>query len=180
MREAVEADPKKRTDEQKKLASAAGPLLKVAWDEVLEALTPEDHAARAVLKEQQHKFELELPQLPPQAWAVADEKSVPPTHVLKRGDVTRKLTAVHSAYPRVLTSEAEVPKNRLDLAKWLTRPDHPLTARVVVNRLWQHHFGRGLVATPNDFGTRGDRPTHPELLDWLARELVEPTVGDGQ
>jgi hypothetical protein len=180
MREAVNADPKKRTDEQKKLAEAAKPLLKVAWDEVLEALTPEDRATRAALKEKQHKVEVELPQLPPQAWAVMDEKSAPPTHVLKRGDVTRKLTVVGPAYPRVLTDETAVPRNRLDLAKWLTRPENPLTARVVVNRLWQHHFGRGIVATPNDFGTRGDRPTHPELLDWLARELVEPTVGDGR
>jgi Protein of unknown function (DUF1553)/Protein of unknown function (DUF1549)/Planctomycete cytochrome C len=62
---------------------------------------------------------------------------------------------------------------RRELAEWVTDPANPLTARVFVNRVWQHHFGRGIVATPNDFGTRGERPTHPELVDWLTTRFIE-------
>jgi hypothetical protein len=104
----------------------------------------------------------------------------PPSYFLRRGEYTARGPAVEPAFPAVLgpaapaiAPAAETTGRRRALAGWLTRPDHPLTARVMVNRLWQGHFGRGLVATPSDFGRMGEEPSHPELLDWLASELVE-------
>ena len=101
------------------------------------------------------------------------------SHVFLRGDWRRLGKTIPRGIPRILLGDGQPQlrikegSGRRELAEWLVRPDHPLTARVMVNRIWQHHFGEGLVRTPNDFGARGERPTHPELLDWLARRFVE-------
>jgi cytochrome c553 len=95
------------------------------------------------------------------------------THVHIRGEFRRKGEAVTAGTPAALPAlKVEDQPDRLDLARWLVSREHPLTARVVVNRLWQELFGRGIVATSENFGVRGDRPSHPELLDWLAVEFV--------
>jgi Protein of unknown function (DUF1549)/Protein of unknown function (DUF1553)/Planctomycete cytochrome C len=99
------------------------------------------------------------------------------THIHIRGNFRRPGAVVTPNVPRVLPALPGRPDNgysRLDLARWLVAPENPLTARVTVNRLWQAYFGLGLVETENDFGKQGSPPTHPELLDWLAREFMTP------
>ena len=95
------------------------------------------------------------------------------THILERGHYENRGEVVDRSTPKVLPPLPEAaPKNRLGLAEWLTSDNHPLLARVTVNRYWQMIFGRGLVATSEDFGLQGKPPTHPELLDWLAWDFV--------
>ncbi len=99
-------------------------------------------------------------------------------HVLKRGVWENKGDAVGPRPPEILTKDeapelpADIANPRTRLAEWLVSEQNPLTARVIVNRVWQQHFGHGIVRTSNDFGTRGERPDHPELLDWLTSEFV--------
>jgi hypothetical protein len=171
-REALDQPLLKRTPEQVQLALQAQPLLKITWDEVVAALTPEDRERRATWRRQMHDLEASKPAPPVQAWSLEEQKRPHKIPVLKRGDPHRPTQDVAAGYPKVLGGESGETFDRLALAKWLTQPEHPLTARVIVNRLWQHHFGRGIVATPSDFGVRGGQPSHPELLDWLATELV--------
>ena len=108
--------------------------------------------------------------------------NAPDTFVLIRGSAAAKGQKVEPGFPEVLTSEtpaipappagARTSGRRTVLANWIASPDNPLTARVMANRLWQYHFGRGIVRSPNNFGLQGDAPTHPELLDWLASEFT--------
>ncbi|MBN9119937.1 MAG: PSD1 domain-containing protein [Planctomycetes bacterium] len=107
---------------------------------------------------------------------VMRERATPrQTFVQVRGDFLRHGDEVRPAYPTALgTTPTGKRLTRLDLARWLTSAENPLTARVTVNREWQKFFGRGLVETENDFGLQGNFPTHPELLDWLAVEWVNP------
>jgi mono/diheme cytochrome c family protein len=110
----------------------------------------------------------------------------PPTHLLVRGSPHARGKEVRPGFPAVLgLPDPEIPAakpgarssgRRTVLADWVASKDNPFTARVFVNRVWQYHFGRGIVPTANDFGKLGEPPTHPELLDWLAAEFVEPTA----
>jgi len=99
------------------------------------------------------------------------------THIMIRGDFLRPGKQVSPDAPAVLPAlslaDSSAERTRLDLARWIVHPNNPLTPRVTVNRIWQHYFGRGLVETENDFGTQGEPPTHPELLDWLAGWFVD-------
>jgi mono/diheme cytochrome c family protein len=113
-----------------------------------------------------------LPEFPT-SLVMTSREAPRPTFIRHRGEFLNPTDEVSPGVPAVLPPLPEgAPMNRLTLAKWIVSERNPLTARVTMNRLWEQVFGRGLVATVDDFGTRGDRPTHPELLDWLATEFM--------
>jgi cytochrome c553 len=170
-------DPAKRDEAQKKLVEKHAALL----DEVIDATAPPDAKERiSSLKEKITQARSLTPDLSRGYYMVEPESVPPATHLLVRGKATSLGSEVTPGMPTVLADPQPVfpaPKRsslrRLTLAQWIASPENPLTARVIVNRVWQHLFGEGLVRTPSDFGRMGERPTHPELLDWLSHWFVQ-------
>jgi hypothetical protein len=181
--EMYDLPPEQRTPLQQQIAYMVGKQVQTTDAEVVKSMKADVRQHWQELQKQMNEAAHERPPAPPTAMALTDVGPLaPPTHLLKRGDWRHPgkevapgfLSALddrpaHLAAPR---PGAATTGRRAELARWLTSPDNPLTARVMVNRLWQGHFGRGIVATPSDFGAQGEPPTHPELLDWLAREFV--------
>jgi hypothetical protein len=178
---AIRVEPAKRSYEQRKLIAKESDRL--------------DPAARAVATEQERQgldvaekriaeIDKRRPKEQPRAYVWYEESpTAPKTHLLQRGDPNRKGEEVLPGVPAILcpktTHSPGAPSplmqssgRRLWLANWIVRPDNPLTARVIANRVWQWHFGDGIVTTANDFGVMGQRPMDQSLLDWLATELV--------
>jgi hypothetical protein len=142
-------------------------------------LSADARATLARLRQEAKTLEAKVPPEPEMSCAVEeglDSVSLNAGKVLVRGDYNHPGDDAPKGFPLILAGEPAPIANgsgRLELAKWLTQPDHPLTSRVFVNRVWYWHFGEGLVRTPDNFGKMGETPTHPELLDYLSRRFVE-------
>jgi hypothetical protein len=166
-----------RTPDQKVLARNAKSQVEPTWDIVVAAMTPEDREKRAALRVQLHQIEATEPDPLPKAYAYVNNKeAAPQAYVLRMGDPKNRLDPVEPSVPRVLKASYEIPREsvgrRSALANWLASADNPLTARVMVNRIWQFRMGTGINRTPNDFGVMGDHPSNQPLLDWLASEFA--------
>lgn len=158
-------------DQQKQLAELADNVIKV--DARLKTAKDEEAKTLKADLDRLRKAQTDLEQLIPTSMVMRELEQPRETFVLVRGQYDKPGDKVEADVPAVFPRLPEgAPRNRLGLARWLTHPSHPLTARVTVNRYWQSYFGTGLVKTSEDFGSQGEPPSHPELLDWLAAEFM--------
>ncbi len=177
--------PERRTAAQKEHVEKTERFLVVKTDAVVQKMPPADRERHKTLLAELKGFDGRKPAPLPSAAALRDAAEVPRTFVLERGERGNPGDEVRPGYlialspdfrpvpARVTPPRPTTTGRRLALAEWMASEANALAARVMVNRVWQYHFGRGIVGTPNDFGLRGEPPTHPELLDWLAAEFRE-------
>jgi hypothetical protein len=180
---ALKTPPEKRTEGQRLNATQVEKTLMVDTDEVLKVLSAADLAAHKELSAKIKEFDEQRPKPFATAMSIREPgREAPPSYFLHRGSPGQKGSAMQAGVLSVAArggwefpappEEAQTSWRRRGFAEWVASPENPLTARVLVNRIWQHHFGEGIVRTPNNFGKMGERPTHPELLDWLTTEFV--------
>ena len=182
---AFAADTKDRDEVQQNLVKEFGSTVEISDEEILGEASPEHKERLGRIRQEIAEWTGNLTELEP-IQALWDGESLPTIRLLQRGSLESPGPAVKPGFLSVLCRDdetclatpspnraGETTGYRLALAEWLTDPNHPLTARVIVNRIWQHHFGTGIVATPDNFGSNGSPPSHPELLDWLAVDFVK-------
>jgi len=188
LRQAYDKPKAERSPRERALAKEAAVRLRVGTRDLVAVYTESQNQKVEELSRRVSEIQRETGSFD---WSlVVRERGARPrvTHILARGDAAQPTDPVEPMFPAVLTTASSVGDagfetdrrkfenstgRRRALAEWIGSERQPLSARVITNRLWQHHFGRGIVATPNDFGKMGARPTHPLLLDWLARELID-------
>ena len=175
---ALQIEPDARDEDQTKLLAKSADKLREVFGKLA---APEENERLVELRVQIDQVNATRPPEPPRAYIWREDGPVGPvSHLFQRGNPSLPAEEVAAGFPAILvdvppppsTPTARTTGRRRQLAEWLVRPEHPLTARVMVNRIWQHHFGNGIVGTENDFGVMGAAPTHPELLDWLAADFI--------
>ncbi len=185
--EAIDTPPWQRTALQHQLSFWSERQIAFKEKQILDKLEQFQKTRRELLKTKLREFKKQKPTPPVELTAMVslDGSETPQTALLAGGSYNKPLEEVLPGFPTILQSDktskpavvtalhASTTGRRSTLARWITEPDNPLTARVMVNRIWQGHFGRGIVANANDFGTQTELPSHPQLLDWLAVEFQE-------